>query len=59
MYRRILPVFWSGNFYTIAPGEAVVVSVEARVDARHLPVDLVCEGWNTSRTCTRLAPTLM
>ena len=36
----------------------MVVSVEARVDEKDLPVDIVCEGWNTSSLCMRLSSTV-
>ena len=54
--RRVLPVFWSANYCTLAPGENVVVSVEARLGAGYTSVVMRCNGWNTARTELPLRP---
>jgi exo-1,4-beta-D-glucosaminidase len=46
--EEIMPVFWSGNYFSLAPGEKMLVtaSCPARLSGKS-PV-LKLEGWNTS-----------
>ncbi|HVB02261.1 MAG TPA: glycoside hydrolase family 2 TIM barrel-domain containing protein [Chitinophagaceae bacterium] len=45
--KELLPSFWSTNYFSLAPGESLLVQVSCASDKLSgRPVDLSMEGWN-------------
>lgn len=46
---EILPTYWSENFFSLSPGDSIVLSASVPATSLSGPVSLTLEGWNVDK----------
>ena len=53
--EEILPSFWSANYFSLAPGESITLTVSVPTNKlKNTNLEILTEGWNVEKQSVRL-----